>query len=117
MEEKPRQKRIVLWLRVLCVALALAALGYVFSRINLSELARTLRSARTGWLLATVAVYGLVLLPSAWRWHLTLRLTGCAVHFGATLRMTFIGHLFYTLFFGVAGGDVAKSVLYARWYQ
>ncbi|HWF20324.1 MAG TPA: lysylphosphatidylglycerol synthase transmembrane domain-containing protein [Verrucomicrobiae bacterium] len=102
------------WIRIGCAALALAALVYVFSQINLHELAKALRSARVGWLIATIAVYWFVLLPSAWRWHLALELTSCAVRFGTTLRMTLIGHLFYTLFFGVAGGDVAKSALYAR---
>ncbi len=105
------------WVRVGCAFLALAALAYVFSRINLHELLVALRSARPGWLAATVIVYWFVLFPSAWRWHLALRLTGCAMRFGATLRMTLIGHLFYTLFFGVAGGDVAKSALYARRYH
>lgn len=46
-----------------------------------------------------------------------LRLTGNAVHFGATFTMSLIGHFFYTLLFGVAGGDLAKSALYASWYQ
>lgn len=102
------------WVRIACALLAIGALIYVFSRIDLHQLARALRSANLGWLLATIAVYFLVLLPSAWRWHLTLQLTGCASRFGSTLRMTLIGHLFYTLFFGVAGGDVAKSALYSR---
>jgi glycosyltransferase 2 family protein len=102
------------WIRLVCAILALGALAYVFSRINLHDLAQALRSARPFWLVATVLVYWLVLLPSAWRWHLTLELTGCAARFGTTLRMTLIGHLFYTIFFGVAGGDVAKSALYAR---
>ena len=108
-----REKHLPL-VRLGCAALALGALVYVFSRINLHELQHALRSASIGWLLATIAVYGFVLLPSAWRWHLALQLTGCAGRFGSTMRMTLIGHLFYTLFFGVAGGDVAKSALYAR---
>ena len=76
-----------------------------------------MRTARLDWFVASVLVYALVLLPSAWRWHLTLRLTHCAVHFPATMRMTLIGHFFYTVFFGVAGGDAAKSVLYAHWHH
>ncbi len=111
------RKKLLTWLRLGCVVLAVAALLFVFSRINLVELAHALRSARPGWLLAAVAVYGLVFLPGAWRWHLMLRLSGCAVHPGATARMTLIGHFFYTVFFGVTGGDFAKSALYARWYQ
>lgn len=116
MEQSPRKGKL-LWLRALCVVLAFGALAYVFSKINLAELAQAFRSARAGWFVATIAVYGMVLLPSAWRWHLALQLTKCAVSAWATLRMTLIGHLFYTLFFGVAGGDAAKSVMYSRWYN
>ncbi|MDB6067458.1 MAG: hypothetical protein JWR26_3666 [Pedosphaera sp.] len=105
------------WFRLICVAVALAALWYIIRRTNLASLAETLRSARIGWLLAAVAVYGLVFIPASWRWHLMLRNTGCAVHPGATARMSLIGHFFYTIFFGVAGGDFAKTALYARWYQ
>ena len=111
------QNKLLAWFRLACVAAAVAALLYVFSRIHLDELARALRSARVGWLLGSVAVYGVVFAPSAWRWHLALRLTGGAVSFAVALRMTLIGHFFYTLFFGVAGGDFAKSALYARWYR
>ncbi len=96
---------------------AVAALIYVFRKIDLVELAHALRAARPGWLVMAVAIYGLVFLAGAWRWHLMLRLSDCAVHPRATARMTLIGHLFYTVFFGVAGGDLAKSALYARWYQ
>src|SRR5580704_4477583 len=110
------RKKFPPWLRLGSVVVAIIAVFYVFSRINLTELAHALRSARPGWLLAAVAIYGLIFLPAAWRWHLMLRLSGCAVHSGATARMTLIGHFFYTVFFGVAGGDLAKSALYARWY-
>lgn len=111
---KCSRKKFVPWIRAICTVGALAALVYVFSRINFHDMVQTLRSAHPGWFIATVLVYWFVLWPSAWRWHLTLQLTHCAVRFGSTLRMTLIGHLFYTLFFGVAGGDVAKSAFYAR---
>ncbi|HZQ46374.1 MAG TPA: lysylphosphatidylglycerol synthase domain-containing protein, partial [Verrucomicrobiae bacterium] len=76
----PPRKRLIPLLRVASAMVAVAALLYVFSRINLVQLAHALRSAQPGWLLATVAVYGLVFLPAAWRWHIVLRLGGCAVH-------------------------------------
>jgi uncharacterized membrane protein YbhN (UPF0104 family) len=93
------------------------ALFFVFRRVDLKELGHTLRDAHIGWLIASIVSYGIVFPPSAWRWHLMLRLTGNVVHFGTTFAMTLIGHFFYTVFFGVAGGDFAKSALYARWYQ
>ncbi|MDB6018283.1 MAG: hypothetical protein JWR19_2772 [Pedosphaera sp.] len=110
------RKRFLPWFRFGCVVVAALALIYVFRKVDLHELLRALRSARPGWFWASVAIYGVAFIPAAWRWHLMLRLTGCAVHPGATARMSLIGHFFYTLFFGVAGGDFARSALYARWY-
>jgi hypothetical protein len=55
--------------------------------------------------------------PAAWRWHLALRLSEGAVNFAASLRLSLIGHFFYTILFGAAGGDTAKSLLYSRRYE
>ena len=63
------RKKLLTWLRLGCVVMAVAALLFVFSRINLVELLHALRSARPDWLLAAVAVYGLVFLPGAWRFQ------------------------------------------------
>jgi uncharacterized membrane protein YbhN (UPF0104 family) len=111
------RKRPTLWIELGTLVIAGTALLFVFRRVDLKELGHTLRDAHIGWLIASIVSYGIVFPPSAWRWHLMLRLTGNAVHFGATSAMTLIGHFFYTVFFGVAGGDFAKSALYAKWYQ
>jgi uncharacterized membrane protein YbhN (UPF0104 family) len=70
-----------------------------------------------GWFIGAVALYGALFLPAARRWHIVLRLTGQAVHPGAATRLSLIGHFFYTVLFGVFGGDSAKSAIYARWYR
>jgi uncharacterized membrane protein YbhN (UPF0104 family) len=75
----------------------------------------TIRSLRGGWFMLAFAAYGFLFFPAAWRWHLTLRLAKCGVSRGTTVRFTFVGHFFYTILFGAAGGDFAKSGLYARW--
>ncbi|MDB6123153.1 MAG: hypothetical protein JWQ71_2146 [Pedosphaera sp.] len=115
--EESTQKKSILWTRLSSMAVAAIALLYVFRHVDLAELKQAFLHSRPGWLIAAIAVYGAAFPPAAWRWHLMLRLTGNAVHFTATMIMTLIGHFFYTLFFGVAGGDVAKSALYARWYR
>jgi hypothetical protein len=61
-------------------------------------------------------MFGLAVVFATARWDLMLRLGHCAVHPVATLRAVLIGHFFNTLLFGPAGGDVAKSMLYSRWY-
>lgn len=110
-------KKPWLWLRVAGAGMAIAAMGFLLRRIHPGALMETLRTTRPGWALAAVAVNGLLFVPAAWRWHLALRLNRCAVGFGVTLRISLIGHFFYTLLFGAAGGDVAKSMLYSRWHR
>src|SRR6266404_945472 len=105
-----------LWTRLAVVAITAAALGVVLHRLRLEALVTAFRNMRWGWFMGAVLLYGTAFLPASWRWHLVLRLTGTAVHPGATARLTLIGHFFYNLLFGAVGGDTAKSALYARWY-
>ena len=107
----------MLGFRLASVAVAAGALLYVFGRVEPPQLMHTLRNCRFGWLLAAISVYGAAFLPAAWRWHLMLRLPGTVVHFTATFVLSLIGHFFYTVFFGVAGGDLAKSGFHAKWYR
>ncbi|SRR5581483_2304887 len=111
------RRKLLPWLRALCVLVALGVLFLVFRKVNLREMWSAMRTARPGWLVAAILIYGFGFVPAAWRWHLTLRLTNCDVDLAATARVTLIGHFFYTIFFGMAGGDFAKSALYSRWYR
>jgi rSAM/selenodomain-associated transferase 2 len=103
--------------RIACAILTVVALVIVFKRIDSRALAEAFRAMRPGWFVAAIVVYGLLFIPAAWRWHLALRQTKANVHFAASARLTFIGHFLYTILFGAAGGDVAKSAIYARWYR
>src|SRR5882724_2761453 len=103
--------------RLAVVVITAAALWVVLHRLNLEALAAAFRTMHWAWFSAAVALYGLAFLPATWRWHLILRLTGTAVHPGATGRLTLIGHFFYNILFGAVGGDTAKAALYARWYR
>lgn len=107
------------WLcgRLLILSVTGVALFLVFRRLNPQALALTFRSMHWGWFFGAVVLYGALFLPAAWRWHIVLRLTGQAVHFAATARLSLIGHFFYTVLLGVFGGDAAKSIVYARWYR
>src|SRR2546425_7521485 len=88
------------WGRTLRVMVTVAALFLVFRRVNFPALEQALQTMRPGWFVAAICMFGFVLLVSAWRWHLVLRLTGQAVHPAATARLTLIGHFFYTILFG-----------------
>ncbi|MEW6303904.1 MAG: TIGR04283 family arsenosugar biosynthesis glycosyltransferase [Verrucomicrobiota bacterium] len=105
------------WGRILGVLVSVAFLWVVFRKIEVTELAATFRKLEAGWYLLALAVFGLATVCATLRWHLMLRLVGCVVHPGATLRAVLIGNFFNTLLFGPTGGDIAKSALYSRWYR
>jgi len=110
----PRPKWISNKWKWLCVAVTVVALYLVFRRIPVSTLLETIRGMRVGWFIAAVLLYGIMFLPAAWRWHLALRVNDCVVNKAATARFTIIGHFFYLLLFGGAGGDAAKATVYGR---
>src|SRR3982750_3547604 len=98
-------KKSLGWPRAACVAITAAALFFVLPRIDRQALKSTVATMHPAWFAGAVALYGLLFVPAAWRWHLALRLNGNSVHFGATTRLSLIGHFFYTVLFGAAGGD------------
>jgi uncharacterized membrane protein YbhN (UPF0104 family) len=105
------------WTRLAGAALTAGALWLVLRRLRFPALENALRELSPGWFIAGVALYGTLFVPAAIRWHLLLRMTGTAIGPRTTIRVCLIGHLFYVLLFGAAGGDTARSALYARWYR
>jgi rSAM/selenodomain-associated transferase 2 len=99
------------------LAVSAGGLWLAFHKQPLGNLWKTLRGANLTVFLAGFAVYGLTLVCASARWHLFLRMTGCASHFGATARATLVGHFFFSFFLGAAGADTARTTLYARWFR
>src|SRR4051812_11173471 len=112
----PKRKWISIKWKLVCVAVTVIALYFVFQRIPPATLLETFRSMRFGWFIGAILLYGLMFLPAAWRWHLALRMNDSVVDAGATVRFSIIGHFFYLMLFGGAGGDAAKATVYARRY-
>jgi uncharacterized membrane protein YbhN (UPF0104 family) len=112
----PKRKWISIKWKLVCVAVTVVALYFVFQRIPPATLLETFRSMRVGWFIGAILLYGLMFLPAAWRWHLALRMNDSVVDAGATVRFSIIGHFFYLMLFGGAGGDAAKATVYARRY-
>jgi hypothetical protein len=110
----PRPKWISNKWKWLCVLVTVVALFLVLRRIPAASLLETIGHMRVGWFIAAVLLYGIMFLPAAWRWHLALRMNDCIVNKSATVRFTIIGHFFYLLLFGGAGGDAAKATVYGR---
>src|SRR6266576_3736925 len=105
------------WPRIVCLAFTAAMLTFILRRIDAGVLRESLAHVRGGWFGAAFAAYGLALLLGGLRWHIALHAIRRAVHLGASVRLTFIGHFFFLILFGAAAGDVAKAALYARWYR
>lgn len=112
----PAALRVPWWKRLVAVAVTVAALAWVFSRIEVAQLAPLFRQLHWSWLLAAVASYGAAVAGTTGRWHLALQCSGMMVHPGATVRLSLIGQPLNLVLLGATGGDVAKSALYARWY-
>jgi rSAM/selenodomain-associated transferase 2 len=104
------------WQRVLCLLLTFGLLYFIFRKIDLDGFLTSLQRMRLSWFLGAFLAYGVALWLGSIRWHIALRLTRTAVHPSVSARLFLIGHFFFVALFGAAGGDVAKSALYARWY-
>src|SRR5436190_23124870 len=99
------------WLRIPPVVLGTGLFYVVLRGLPLNLLRAAIIRMRVGSFLAAVILYGLIFIPAAWRWHLILKLAQKAAGFIHTLRTSLIGHFFYTICFGVVGGDSAKAVV------
>ena len=99
----------------MCVAVTIAALYFIFRHIPAAALWQTLPgNARRLVHRRDSFVWPHVFCPLPGSWHLALRMNDSVVNPSATIRFSIIGHFFYLLLFGGAGGDAAKATMYAR---
>ena len=105
------------WPRLAGVAVTVVLFTLIFQKIDSRVLWSTLGRLHPVFFLGAIVVYCVALSLGAIRWHLSLTATGCPVHAGASVRLLFIGHFYFVALFGAAGGDVAKSMLYARYFR
>ena len=91
------------------VLVTVALLWFVFrDPAKRAEMLATLRGANPWWLLAGIAIYGVVELMAGWRWVLLLRVQGVRLSVARTFSLLLIG-LFFNFFIpGGTGGDVVK---------
>lgn len=115
--DAPQTPRFAWWKRLLILAVTITAVASIYRRLDLAEFVDTLQHTRLRWVLAALGLYGVVLFAAVGRWHLAMRLTDSVVHFTASVRSVLIGHFFSIALFTASVGDVAKSLLYARWYR
>ena len=102
--------------RIGAIAVTLGLLFVVYRRIDVATLEGAFSRIRWGWFIVGLAGYGVALALGGLRSHFALRLTHAASHFLASCRIFLVGHFLFLVLFGAAGGDLAKSAVYSRWF-
>lgn len=96
------------WLWVGKVLLSAGLLVILFSRIDLAQLWATTRTAAWGWLVASLGLYLIMVLVSAWRWTLLLRAQDVVVRTSALVRSYLVATFFNNFLPSNIGGDVIR---------
>jgi uncharacterized protein (TIRG00374 family) len=102
-------------LRIAGFAVSIFLLVFLLKRIHAKALAAAFHTMEVGWFLLAMLLFGFLFVPATSRWKIALKATGSHIRFLPALRLSLIGHFFYTILLGAAGGDAAKSALYSRW--
>lgn len=90
------------------IIVSVALLWVLFSRVDVAALWATARRASIGWLAAALALYGVNVVTSTWRWYLLLHAQHVAIR-PRTLLGSFLVALFFSNFLpSNIGGDVIR---------
>jgi glycosyltransferase 2 family protein len=100
---------------LLKIAFSIGLIAWTFSRVPLAEVSSQLASARTGYLVAALAVFVLAILVDGVKWHVLLRAQAFAVSLATVFRFQYIG-FFFNNFLPAAnlGGDLMRGFGLAR---
>jgi uncharacterized protein (TIRG00374 family) len=97
------------------VAISLALIAYLFTRVNLAEVGETLASAKLGYIALALILYLVAIALNSIRWHVLLRAQGTPVPLGALLQYTFVGVFFNNFLPANVGGDVMRGYGLAKY--
>ena len=88
--------------------ISIALLAVLFSRVDMGRLWAAARGASAAWLAAALALYGVMVIASAWRWGLLLTAQDVRLPF-RTLTSSFLVATFFNNFLpSNIGGDVVR---------
>lgn len=105
-------RRYLPWLNLgLTVALVVAGLWYLSSRVSLAAVGAGLLEASMGYIALAVAIMVLTIVLKAWRWQLMFATQGPPVRFGASFWATSLGQYVNLVIPFLRLGEVAR--LYA----
>jgi len=99
------------------VLISLGLIVWVFSRVNLAEVAGQLASANLWLFLAALALYLVAIAVNGLKWQVLLRAQGVSVPLRAVLEFLFIGFFFNNLLPANVGGDVMRGYGLARYTE
>lgn len=102
-------------LTALKIVVSLALIGYLFTRVDLSEVGAVLASARPSYLLIALVLYIGAIVLNGVRWRILLRAQDIRVPLRALLEYTFIGVFFNNFLPANVGGDVMRGYGLARY--
>ncbi|CAN5480862.1 lysylphosphatidylglycerol synthase transmembrane domain-containing protein [soil metagenome] len=112
--KKPGLKAALVALKI---AVSAALLAVLFSRADTSSMLEQFRQMNLAWTAAALAMYGAMLIVSAWRWRLLLRIQEVSVGFGRLTQSFLVATFFNNFLPSNIGGDVvrvADTASYAR---
>jgi len=102
---------------ILKIALSVAALWYVFTKIDFQEVTSIFRNVNYGWLVAATLLFALSKVFSSFRLNLFFRNINAGLTEASNLRLYLLG-MYYNLFLpGGIGGDGYKIYLLNKKYQ
>ncbi|MEM1411118.1 MAG: lysylphosphatidylglycerol synthase transmembrane domain-containing protein [Pseudomonadota bacterium] len=114
--EPDNNDRPRVWRALIGPVVSLSLLALIAFRLELNATGDALRQASVStWLVAMLLLAGAIFMNSL-RWRLAAQSAGLDVTLGLATRVSTCGTFFNLLLFGPAGGDIAKSATYSRWY-
>ncbi len=98
------------------IGLAVLVLGWLFSKMDVSRLAATLRGLASAWpmVVAAFVVSSSPLFFSSARWRAILTALGMKLPWKRVARIFLVGAFFNTFMVGSTGGDLVKAYYVAR---
>jgi glycosyltransferase 2 family protein len=99
---------------VLKLVVSVALLALLFSRADTARMLDQFRQMDLVWTAAALGVYGLMLVVSAWRWRLLLRIQDVRVGFGRLTQSFLVATFFNNFLPSNIGGDVVRVADTAR---
>src|ERR1041384_7642099 len=99
------------------IAVSIVLLTILFSKIDVDQLWRGVRGASFAWLAAALALYGVNVLASMWRWHLLLKAQSVVIQRRRLLASFLVANFFNNFLPSNVGGDVIRisdSAKYTR---